>query len=374
VTTVLNAGDFGEPLPRWSAEIDRGDKVGPKLYSAKYTRGPPGTPDGGPEFSYATQSTARSHVASADNAGYDMIKIYNYTPANALPLIFEEAGSRQMAVIGHFPQTEDGVTTLDRGLAAVAHGQAYFWRWGYSSFGATQALNASLRNDTSIIATLAHMEIIADIWGFNLPAIQEYRARPELRYLHPTSRSLNNRGIIGSRWNPSGASPGGLDPSNDYIASYLRRYYQAGVPFLLGSDSPTVLGVPGFSAHEEMRVMRERLQISDTEVLAIATRNGGRFINRWIVGSESFGQIALGQRADMLALVGDPGNDLSAVQQRLGVVAQGRWYGDAWLQSEIEALAQRYAGQEVEAGNEFDQPLIHGGSSDPCLSLSVQDQ
>ena len=97
-------------------------------------------------------------------------------------------------------------------------------------------------------------------------------------------------------------------------------------------------------------------------------------INRWIVGSESFGQIAIGQRADMLALVGDPGNDLGAVQQRLGVVAQGRWYGDAWLQSEIEALAQRYAGQEVEAGNEFDQPLIHGGSSDPCLSLSVQDQ
>lgn len=369
VTSVLNAGDFGEPLPQWRSRVDSGELVGPKIHAARYLRGPPSTPDGGPPGAFATAATARDFIRSSATLGFDMIKIYNYTELAALPVIFDESARLGMAVLGHFPVRQSPIETLDAGMAAVAHGQAFYWIWGVDTRLLGSASAALQRNGTAIIATLGHFEIIAQVWGANPVGLAAYRARPELRFLHPTSRDLNERSITGGRFNPAGAIPGQLEAVNVFVADYLRRFHADGVPLLLGSDSPTVLGVPGFSALEELEVMRDRLGLDESELLRIATASAGDFISATIDGSQRFGRIAVGARADLLLLAADPRADLAHLRTRIGVMAQGRWYREDWLQAQIDALAVRYG----DAGRISDTSVDgHAGSgSAPACAHGV---
>ncbi|MCB1636617.1 MAG: hypothetical protein KDI51_18660, partial [Xanthomonadales bacterium] len=288
--------------------------------------------------------------------------IYNYTETAALPQIFDEAAAQGMAVLGHFPVGQAPEQTLDAGMAALAHGQAFLWFWGENSRLINSASAALARNDSEIVATLAHWAILASVWGGNPSGLAAYYARPELRYLHPTSRDLNERSIHGPRFNPPGAVPGELQSRLEFVAAYLRRFHAEGVPLLLGSDSPTVLGVPGFSAIEELEVMGEQLQLDNIELLRIGTHNGGRFVHARVAGSERFGHLAVGQRADLIALSADPRDDLAHLHQRIGVMAQGRWYRADGLQAQIDALALRYAGQSF-ASEALPQSLDHGHGS-----------
>jgi imidazolonepropionase-like amidohydrolase len=42
--------------------------------------------------------------------------------------------------------------------------------------------------------------------------------------------------------------------------------------------------------------------------------------------SDIFGQVVVGQRADLLLLESNPLEDIRATRQRLGVMSRGRWY------------------------------------------------
>ena len=72
--------------------------------------------------------------------------------------------------------------------------------------------------------------------------------------MHPTTRQLNQRSITATwRWSPNGCSPGQYQPVTDFVLQFTKRLHDGGVRLLMGSDSPTVLGVPGFSAAREVQ-------------------------------------------------------------------------------------------------------------------------
>jgi adenine deaminase len=184
-------------------------------------------------------------------------------------------------------------------------------------------------------------ETIAAVWGGNVDAFEEFISQPRMRYVHPLEVAVWRRGVTGSRWNPVGSFPGQLDSRVEFIKQYAREFIDAGVPFTLGTDSPTVLGVPGFSTHQEMRLLGE-LGLTPFQTLEIATKNGGAFINETLTGSESFGVIAPGQRADLILLSANPLDDIVNVQARVGVMARGQWWSENALQALLEAVAKSY--------------------------------
>ena len=49
---------------------------------------------------------------------------------------------------------------------------------------------------------------------------------------------------------------------------------------------------------------------------------------------DTFGEVAVGQRADLILLESNPLEDVRAIRQRLGVMSRGRWY----LQDELDRL------------------------------------
>ena len=88
----------------------------------------------------------------------------------------------------------------------------------------------------------------------------------------------------------------------------IQRLTRAGVPFFVGTDAGVFGVFPGASLHGEIREL-EKAGLSPQDILRAATRAPAAFLDP----SRSFGQVAAGQRADLLLVRGDPLSDLGAL-------------------------------------------------------------
>ena len=252
-----------------------------------------------------------------------------------------------MPVLGHFPQTLTAQETLSSGLDMVAHSGAYLWKYFSNNLNTSvntqnQAVQATLNAGASVTATVGIEEIVARIWCGNTQGINDYWARPETRYMHPTTVNLNNRSITSTRrWNPNGCLPGSYNQVTAFIMQFTKLLHEAGVPLLMGTDSPTVLGVPGFSAVDEVQsLVNSGIPLIDA--LRIATWNGGQFISGGLDLDVPFGSIREGWRADMLMLGSNPLEQSENLEDIVGVMARGRWKSNTWFEIQLEAIADLY--------------------------------
>lgn len=348
VTTLLNNGDFGEDLPRWDEETRSGEKTGPTVYAAKYARGDAGTPDGGPtgqEVLNATQ--ARAFTRAAHEAGYRFMKVYNHTPREGVLAILDEGAKLDMPVIGHFPQTLSTQEVLDAGMTMVAHSGAYLWQTfnnnpNVSPSQIQQAINLTLSTGTHVTATVGLEELVAQVFCNDPAGVAAYWARPVTRYMHPTTVSLNDRSITAAwRWNPPGCIHESYERWLGFIQEFTLGLHEAGVPLLMGTDSPTVLGVPGFSAVDEVQAL-VNTGIDLPDAVRIATWNGGRYITEALGLDTPFGAVRAGWRADLLLLDQDPLVAAENLASVAGVMARGEWHSTAWFEVQLEAIAQSY--------------------------------
>jgi len=117
----------------------------------------------------------------------------------------------------------------------------------------------------------------------------------------------------------------------------LRALNEAGAGILMGTDSPQIFSVPGFSLHREMEAM-ERAGMTPFEILASGTRAVGEYFQR----HDTFGTIALGRRADLILLNSNPLEDVANVQDRAGVMVRGRWIPESQIQSRLEEIAAQF--------------------------------
>jgi imidazolonepropionase-like amidohydrolase len=348
VTTILNNGDFGEPLPRWGAEVESGMLTGPTIYAAQYARGDSSTSDGGPDNRAVTSAgQARGFTRDSLAAGYQFMKVYNHTPRDAVLAILDEARGLGMPVLGHLPQTLSTSETLDNGLDMVAHSGAYLWKFFGNDVRASnsriaQAVQMSLVNGTAVTATLGIEELIDQIWCNDPQGVDAYWSREETRYMHSTTASLNDRSINAKwRWNPDGCSIGGYVGVRNFLRKFTRALHEGGVMVMMGTDSPTVLGVPGFSAIDEVRALvNSGIPLSDA--IRIATWNGGDFISTRLELDVPFGAIREGWRADLLLLGSNPLESADHLEDIVGVMARGRWKSRSWFDEQLELIAESY--------------------------------
>lgn len=78
--------------------------------------------------------------------------------------------------------------------------------------------------------------------------------------------------------------------------------------------------------------------LSPYEALEAGTRNAAAALGK----QAEFGTIEVGKRADLLLLESDPLSDVGALQERAGVMLNGRWLPQEQLGSLLDGLAESY--------------------------------
>ena len=119
----------------------------------------------------------------------------------------------------------------------------------------------------------------------------------------------------------------------------------AGANILLGTDSPQIFSVPGFSIHGEA-VSYVESGMTPYEVLESGTRLVAEHVARGGRIAPDFGVIASGNRADLVLLDANPLENIEATREIAGVVAGGRYLRAADIASALEAIAARRAAGE----------------------------
>jgi len=344
VTSVLNMGHATEGyMDHTRPAENRGDIPGPHVYAGFLV-------DGTPEYNnfvVTTPAEARALVAIARTNGYDFIKVYNNLSPECFAAFIEAGRAEGLPVIGH------GVTRvgIERQLAAgqvmVAHLEEYLYTVFFppDSDSGTRAPSVSQipaavaftkRYGAYVTADLNTYGAMARQWG--KPAVVDaYLRMPETRYLDPDQRiAWRNAGY--------GSKSGDIAARFAFLKVFAKALSDAGVPLIAGTDAPATPGlVPGYSLHQDLHAL-EDAGLTRFEALSTATRTPGEFIVRTKPGSQPFGTVTVGYRADLILSTANPLDDLSALDKPIGVMAGGRWYGAERLQGLLDNVAAIYDG------------------------------
>ncbi|NIP57903.1 MAG: amidohydrolase family protein [Gemmatimonadetes bacterium] len=162
-------------------------------------------------------------------------------------------------------------------------------------------------------------------------------ALPEMRYVPRRMREAWVRQKTGM-----GAEPWWVaDRLAEVRKEIVKALNDAGADLLMGTDSPQMFNVPGFSLYRELPLMSEA-GLTPYEVLLTGTRNVADYASRELGEAGNFGAVAAGNRADLVLVEENPLEDLGALEGRVGVMLRGRWLPASTIENRLERIAQKY--------------------------------
>ena len=307
--------------------IARGEILGPRLW----VPGPPLTGNAAP-----TPDAGRRLVEEQHAAGFDHLKIHEGLSRETYDTIVATAKRLGMRFAGHVPDAVGVYHVLESGQASIEHLD------NYVETVAGPSLDSA---DDRRIAQIVAATCAAHAWTVPTLALWEtflgtddslaLAAREELRYVPAAWRVSWAQQLTQMRAN---AAP---VPQRLVMLGLRRRILKAlqtaGCPVALGTDSPQLYSVPGFSVQREMRSMAAA-GLTPQQILMDATRQPALYFG----AEQEFGSVASGQRADLLLLNANPLADLANVSRRAGVMVRGRWLPEREIQARLERIAAEY--------------------------------
>ncbi len=338
VTTIR--GMLGhESHLRLRRNLETGVVFGPRLA----TSGPSlnGRTVSGPE-------DARRQVTAQHAAGYDFIKIHPGLKATEFDALADAANGLDMPFAGHVTVAAGVSRILEKGQATIDHLDGYFaallppGSHGHGGYGGLFDVMLADEIDVDRIAGIAAATARAGTW--NVPTenlvetlvsdvpVSELRNRPEMRYMPKATVQqwveLKTATISDPDFSAQVATQ-----AIELRRRLILELHKAGAGLLLGSDSPQVFNVPGFSIHRELKVLVAS-GLTPYESLRTGTVSVAEFL-----GSAT-GTVEVGRKADLVLLDANPLVDIGNSRRIHGVMLRGRWFGPA----ELAALLKPWHG------------------------------
>lgn len=333
VTTVLNMRGAPQHL-QWRAEIAKGEKLGPAIYTAGNTI------DGDPPLNprntvVTTAQKAEEVVAEQAKAGYDFIKVYSNLSPEGYNGIIAAAKRHKIRVVGHMPTAVDTERILGSGQSAVAHVEEFY----YSFFKRIPdeskipyIATVTKKNNVWVMTTIYSIENIIR----QVEDLDSLLSEPEMRFVPPA---------ILEDWkrpnNPFAGRTAAFLAKNKTMYPFLKKltkgFQQAGVKLLTGTDSSFPASIPGFSLHLELERLVEA-GLTPFQALTASTKNASEFLSK----KDDFGTVAIGKRADLILVNGNPLEDITNAKRRTGVMICGRWLTEVHLRKMLDERANLY--------------------------------
>ena len=286
---------------------------------------------------------ARQLVADQHTAGYDFVKVHPGLKGEEFEALADAANELGMPFAGHVTLASGVRRNLEKGIATIDHLDGYFAALlpaashGLGGYGGFFDVMLANEIDADGIPGIARATAAAGTW--NVPTqvlvelridetpIAELRNRPEMHYMPAETVQ---------RWaeaKTATITDHDFDPDVAARAIELRRrlileLHRAGAGLLLGSDSPQVFSVPGFSLHRELAAL-VAAGLTPYEALRTGTVSVARFLGT------NTGEVAVGRDADLVLLDANPLEDIRNSRRVHGVMLRGEWLPGAALEARV---------------------------------------
>jgi hypothetical protein len=336
ITTVRDLGNDIELLAARVARFDAGTELGPNVLRA-------GLIDGPGEFAaptgvlVATADEARAAVRRFADAGYQQIKIYSSVDPALVPVIAEAAHARGLRLSGHVPMGMTAADAVRAGYDEIQHVNFLFLQFLVGPTDDTRTPVRFVRVaegaaglDLASPPVQAFLDLLVAHHTVLDPTLATFHGMfvDEPADLDPILAPYAGR--LPAQVERSGHGNGLAAPDGEratFRASYaaLLRMVKAAwdrqIPIVAGTDNLAGLTLP----HELELYVRAGIPAAD--VLALATIGAAR-----VMGVDrEVGSIAVGKRADLVLVDGDPIRDIGAVRATRTVVCRGVVYDPAAL-------------------------------------------
>ena len=353
VTTIRDFGPSGKDLTyvlEWRDQIKAGTRIGPTIYAT------------GKILFASPLSDPRGLVRENHQLGFDFLKLYSYLSPEDAREALTTAKELEMYSAGHVPYAIGLENILAAGMDEIAHVEELLFAFieydrkqqlapdAWLSYLINSAMGqfdlASGFNEAEFAhlhaETMQHIlkelrtygtpicttMVVDDVIQHKLFELDAFLARPEIGFIPTAYLDLLRLGEEKHQLQFSGIED---------LAVYkygidrwlLTELHQAGVPLLLGTDSGIMAVVPGFSIHDELRILVEN-GFSPYEAISAGTVNAAEVIEA-MVGDGNFGTIEVGKRADLILVNNNPLEDVANIKDIHGVMAAGRWFSEEEL-------------------------------------------
>ena len=304
--------------------------------------------------------TAVKLVRAHKAAGYDLLKIHPGLSRETYDAIVRTAREVGITWAGHVPQAVGLRHAIAARQSTIDHMDGYLeasvpetTAVRLQSGGATLA--DLIRNiDESRFRELARLSRAAGVWNVPTAALWENlfdRTPPEELAQRPENRYMPRQDV--TRWTNAKRNRINQDTQQGVTPELVSRFLTArrrmlkaladeGAPLLMGTDSPQIFSVPGFSLHREL-ALAVSAGLTPYQVLESGTRNVGRYAAEELKLDGRFGTVAVGSRADLVLLDANPLDDVGNLTRRAGVMVRGRWLTADELRAGLEEIASRYS-------------------------------
>lgn len=305
---------------------------------------------------------ARRLVREAAAAGFDHIKVFEGLTPEVFSAIAETAAEVGLTFSGHVSNLVGLYSALEQGQSTIDHLDNYIEAMiddpeVVAELGLLELPNAMSQVDEAKVgdviaatveagAGVVPTEVLWETFLGGRSGADMLAELPETRYWVRESIPGVASGV--NRWvqqtdgrSAALPSPDAGRPVINLRRRLIKELHDAGVPVLLGTDSPQVFSVPGFSIHREMQVMVDS-GLTPYQVLHAGTAAVAEFL-----GAEDFGRVAEGQRADLVLLNANPLDDIGHFADSAGVMVNGQWLSRSAIDArlgEIEALMEALGG------------------------------
>ncbi len=314
----------------------------------------------GNNFVVTTPEEGREAVRKSKAAGYDFIKVTTFIKSDVYEAAVDEAAKQNIRVVGHADSRFVGVERAWKAKQQIEHLDGY--------------MELLLRDAAPMKGSVSDIYIYNPENWKSFEYIDEARI-PEIArktvganpYVDPTHHFMKNsfgrlrteyeiRKQPDFRFYPAKVQQQWLDfyKKNRFINTVplekrarwiqlreklIKAIYDAGGRILTGSDTPEFLWLYGFGLHHELIALKDS-GLSNYAVLEAATKNPSLFFGTL----EKVGTIEKGKRADLVLLNVNPLTDISATQNRAGVMLKGKWHTQQELNSWLDESARVISG------------------------------
>jgi hypothetical protein len=310
----------------WRDSIVRGLLTGPRIFSS-------GPMLAGKEIPWSNKvvpayaADATQAVRAQRAAGYDQIKLYDGLSKEAFTAAVAEARRLGMPSSGHIPVDVGFAGVLASGMTGLEHLDKTVFAVLQHDLDTTRipAIASAIKQSGMwVTPTLASMMELSDIGAGRFDSLMsrpEALAAPaDIRefWRSITARMRGNRQLGAARFNPW----------TGFQVKLAAGLLTAKVPMLAGTDLPNAVLVPGYSLHEELAAL-SLAGFSRYQALEAATINPARFFKQ----DSAWGTIAVGRKAEVILVRGDPISDPLTLMSPVGVRTGGRWFDEGTLAS-----------------------------------------